>query len=72
MKNFFSGEYFLGVAAAFIIGFIAVLMKNINNPTIVIAYNLFWFIIGFFGMLTMAYMSNKYNKQKLRYKNRQI
>ena len=63
MKKFFSGEYFLGVAGAFIIGFIAVLMKYINNPTIVIIYNLFWFMIGFFGMLTMAYMSNKYNNR---------
>lgn len=63
MKKFFSGEYFLGVASGFIIGFIAVLMKYINNPTIVIVYNLFWFMIGFFGMLTMAYMSNKYNNR---------
>lgn len=63
MKKFFSGEYFLGATGLFIIGFIAVLMKYINNPIIVIIYNISWFMIGFFGMLTLVYMSNKYNNR---------
>ena len=63
MKNVYNNlEYQLGILGVLIVGIIAVIMKNINNPIAIMTYNLGWFFIGFSGMLFVAYISNKYNK----------
>ena len=64
MKNVYNNlEYQLGILGVLIIGIIAVIMKNINNPIVIMTYNLGWFFIGFSGMLFLTYISNKYNKR---------